>query len=171
MKSGEKLSPKHKEALVALLCRAMGEATQSKTREQMQTYAREHNVRLSFGSSDDNFTITGKCPSDKLSELFHWIKDILFHSQFHVSDLIRFKNEMAAGMLQAMQSPDAQLDQLMKKVILTGHAYGTLNKTYLESLRERPLLVVDDLPVTRPLYHLGIKVFACEHSLACNRIR
>lgn len=44
-------------------------------------------------------------------------------------------------------------------------------ETYLESLRERPLLVVDDLPVTRPLYHLGIKVFACEHSLACNRIR
>ncbi len=140
--AGDKLSPKQKEALVALLCRAMGESTQSKAREQMQTYAREHNVHVSFGSSDDNFTITGKCPSDKLSELFHLIKDILFHSQFHDSDLIRFKNEMAAGMLQAMQSPDTQLDQLMKKVIFKSHPYGTLNKTYLQSLKN---ISVDDL--------------------------
>ena len=152
--AGDKLSPKHKEALVALLCRAMGESTQFKTREQMQTYAREHNVHLSFGSSDDNFTITGKCPSDKLFELFHLIKDILFHSQFHDSDLIRFKNEMAAGMLQAMQSPDAQLDQLMKKVILTGHAYGTLNKTYLESLKNIIISACGDIDEARLADHI-----------------
>ncbi len=133
--AGEKLSPKQKECLVSLLRRAMGESTKSKTREQMQAYTREHNVHVSFGSSDDNFTITGKCPSDRLSELFHLIKDVLFHSQFHDFDLIRFKNEMAAGTLQAMQSPDAQLDQLIKTIILKNHPYGTLQKTYLASLK------------------------------------
>jgi len=133
--AGEKLSPKQKESLVSLLRRSLGEATKSKTREQMQDYSRKHNVALSFSSSDDNFTITGKCPSDKLSQLFHLIEDILFHSQFHDSDLARFKNEMAAGTLQAMQSPDTQLDQLIKTVALKSHPYGTLQKTYLASLK------------------------------------
>ena len=37
--------------------------------------------------------------------------------------------------------------------------------SYLESLRERPLLLVDDLPVAWSLYHIGIKLI-CEHKLA-----
>lgn len=36
--------------------------------------------------------------------------------------------------------------------------------SYLESLRERSLLLIDDLPMAWSLDHLGIKV-VCEHSL------
>lgn len=133
--AGEKLSPKNKECLVALLARAMGESTESRSHMQLQAYAREHNVHVTFGSSDDNFTITGKCPSHKLVELFALIKDILFHSRFDKQDLGRFKNEMTAGTLQAMQSPETQLGELMKNVILKDHPYGTLQKTYLASLK------------------------------------
>lgn len=132
---GEKLSPKHKESLVALLARAMGETTDSKTREQMQAYSLQHNVHLSFDTSDDDFVITGKCPSDRLAELFSLLKDILFHSHFNNRDLTRFKNEMAAGTLQTMQSPDSQLGELVKKTILPNHPYGTLQTTYLSSLK------------------------------------
>ena len=133
--AGEKLSPKAKECLVSLLSRAMGETTQSRSRTQLQAYAREHNVHVAFGSGDDNFTITGKCPSHKLAELFTLIKDILFHSRFHDSDLTRFKNEMIAGTLQAMQLPDTQLGDLVKSTILKDHPYGTLQKTYVASLK------------------------------------
>ncbi len=113
----------------------MGETTQSRSRTQLQAYAREHNVHVVFGSNDDNFTITGKCPSHKLTELFALIRDILFHSRFHDSDLTRFKNEMIAGTLQAMQSPETQLSELVKSVVLKNHPYGTLQKTYLASLK------------------------------------
>lgn len=133
--AGEKLSPKTKECLVALLAKAMGEATQSRSRAQLLAYGRKHNVHVAFSSSDDNFIITGKCPSHKLVELFTIIKDILFYSRFHDADLIRFKNEMIAGTLQAMQSPETQLGELMKSVMLKDHPYGTLQKTYLASLK------------------------------------
>lgn len=133
--AGEKLSPKTKECLVALLAKAMGESTQSRSHAQLLAYSREHNVHVVFGSSDDNFTITGKCPSHKLIELFALIKDILFCSRFHDSDLIRFKNEMIAGTLQAMQLPEIQLGELTKNVMLKNHPYGTLQKTYMASLK------------------------------------
>lgn len=133
--AGEKQSPERKECLVALLSKAMGESTASKTREQLQAYSRKHNVHISFNSSDDNFIITGKCPSNKLSELFSLIEDVLFHSYFSDKDLSRLKNEMIGSTLQALQSPNTQLDELVKETILKKHPYGTLQKTYVDSLR------------------------------------
>jgi len=133
--AGEKLSPKNKECLVSLLSKAIGDATDSKTREQLQAYSLEHNLHISFGASDDDFIITGKCPLQKLAELFHLLKDILLHSRFNNGDIDRFKAEMIAGTMQAIQSPDAQLGELVKKTIWPQHPYGTLQETYLKSLK------------------------------------
>ncbi len=132
---GEKLSPRHKESLVALLAKAMGDATTSKTREQLQAYSLQHNVLVSFGVNDDDFVIVGKCPSHKLAELFCLLKDILFYSRFNDRDLLRFKSEITAGTLQSLQSPNSQLGELVKKTILPNHPYGTLQTTYLASLK------------------------------------
>lgn len=133
--AGEKLSPKYKESLVSLLSKSMGNATDSKTREQLQAYSLQHNTHVSFSTNDDDFIITGKCPSHKLAELFCLLKDILFHSRFNNEDTARFKREMIASTLQSMQSPDSQLGELIKKTIFSNHPYGTLQETYLASLK------------------------------------
>jgi len=133
--AGEKLSPKNKECLVSLLSKAMGDATASRTREQLQAYSLEHNLHISFSTTDDDFIIVGKCPPQKLAELFHLLKDILLHSKFNNRDIDRFKAEMIAGTMQSMQSPDMQLGELVKKTIWPQHPYGTSQETYLKSLK------------------------------------
>ncbi len=132
--AGEKLAPKNKEALVALLARSLGEATTSKTREQLQNYSREQNIYTWFSSDDDHFYISGKCTPNKLAELFKLMKELLFQASFNDADLKRFKNEMSANLMQSMQSPEAQLNELVKGVIYKNHPYGTSNPTYLASL-------------------------------------
>lgn len=133
--AGEKLSPKHKEALVALLSKSIGEATNAKTREQLQDYASEHNVAVSCNSNDDDFVIVGKCPSYKLSELVSLLKELLLQSRFLEKDLTRLKSEIVATALQALQMPDIQLGELVKRTILANHPYGTQQATYLKSLK------------------------------------
>lgn len=133
--AGEKISPKGKECLVSLLSRAFGETTTLKNHDQLQNYSREHNIHIGASSDDDNFTITTKCTPDKLPKLFALLKELLFHSRFDKEDLDRFKKETIAATTQAMQSPNTLLSQLMKSTVLKNHPYGTLNITYLESLK------------------------------------
>ena len=133
--AGQKLAQKNKETLVALLTRSLGESTDSKTREQLQAYSRDKNVQVSFGSDDDHFTISGKCPANKLAELFSLIKDLLLHARFNDADLKRFKDEVSASLMQAMQSPNSQLNELEKEIVYKNHPYGTSNKNYLASLK------------------------------------
>lgn len=140
--AGQKLSPRHKEALVSLLARALGEATDTKTREQLQDYARQHNVSVSGSANDDDFVIVGRCPSHKLPELTSLLKELLLHSKFNGNDLKRFKSEIEATVLQSLQMPEAQLGELIKKNVLSDHPYGTLQATYLNSLKN---IEVNDL--------------------------
>jgi len=133
--AGEKLSPKHKEALVSLLTRFLGEATATKTHEQLQDYSRKQNIHVSFASDGDHFMINGRCTPNKLAELINFIKELLLQARFNDADLNRFKKEMVAGLSQAMQSPDMQLSELVKEVICGHHAYGTSSQTYLASLK------------------------------------
>lgn len=132
--AGEKSSPKNKEALVSVLTKAICETTKTKTREQLQDYASEHNVIVSCTSSDDDFIIAAKCPSDKFQQLTSLIKELLLESRFNEKDLVRIKSEMTAITLQSLQSPNAQLEELIKKIILTDHPYGVSQSTYLKSL-------------------------------------
>jgi len=133
--AGEKLSPKNKEAVVALLSKSVGEATNKKTREQLQDYASEHNVAVSCNSDDDDFVIMGRCPSNKLSELVSLLKELLLEPRFLEKDLTRFKNEITAVAMQTLQSPDAQLGEFIKETLLANHPYGALQATYLKSLK------------------------------------
>ena len=54
----------------------------------------------------------------------------------------RFKEELFAGLMQSMQSPESQLNELIKETVYKNHPYGVPNKTYLESLKN---ITADDL--------------------------
>ena len=133
--AGEKLAPKQKEALVALLASSLGESTESKTSEELETYGRKENISVSFSSNDDNFSINARCPSAKLAELFTLINDMLFHPKFNENDIKRFKEELSASLMQSTQSPEFQLNELIKETVYKNHPYGTTHKTYLDSLK------------------------------------
>ncbi|MCX7343615.1 MAG: pitrilysin family protein, partial [Proteobacteria bacterium] len=79
--------------------------------------------------------ISAKCPSGKLIELFALVNDLLFHAEFKEPDMERFKEELFAALMQSMQSPEAQLNELIKETVYKHHPYGIPNKVYLESLK------------------------------------
>lgn len=133
--AGKKLSPVGKESLVSLLSRALGEGTKLKDRDQLEAYARKENVSISFAGLDDHFFIHAKCPSNKLKELFALLNELLFQAKFEKADLERFKEEIAADLLQSMQSPETVLNELIKDTIYKKHPYGVMNKTYIESFK------------------------------------
>ena len=147
--AGEKLDPKDKEGLVSLLAKSMGESTESRSKEKLQAYSREHNVSVSVSTTDDNVTITGKCPSKKLHELFILIEDILLHSNFKVEDLNRIKKESISSTKQSMQNPDHHLEELINHTVLKNHPYGTSQQTYIKSLKN---VSPDDLKTFKKKY-------------------
>jgi zinc protease len=140
--AGKKMSPKEKEALVDLLSKSLGESTESKNNDQVEVYKREKNIHVGFSGVDDHFFISAKCPSTKLIELFALVNDLLLHAEFKESDMDRFKEELFAGLMQSMQSPESQLNELIKETVYKNHPYGVPNKTYLESLKN---ITADDL--------------------------
>ncbi len=133
--AGKKMSPKQKEALVDLLSKSLGESTESKNNDQVEAYKREKNIHIGFSGVDDHFFISAKCPSTKLIELFALVNDLLFHAEFKEPDIERFKEELFAALMQSMQSPESQLNELIKETVYKNHPYGTPNKIYLESLK------------------------------------
>lgn len=131
---GQKLSPKGKEILVALLQEMLGEATVLKKREQILDFARENNLNVSALSDDDNFVITGTCVKENISKLFSLISEIIFKPVFLEADLKRKKQEISAASMQSLQMPQVQLSELKKKALLADHPYGYLVESYVKSL-------------------------------------
>lgn len=132
--AGRKLSPKGKEALVALVESALCENTSLKSRAQILAFMREHNLLVSVGSSDDNFIISGTCPSKNVKLLLELIEELVFKAKFLEHDLQRVKQQMAAESMQALQQPIVQMDELIKHAIMSHHPYGNSIVQYAKSL-------------------------------------
>ena len=60
---------------------------------------------------------------------------MLFHPKFNENDIKRFKEELSASLMQSTQSPEFQLNELIKETVYKNHPYGTTHKTYLDSLK------------------------------------
>jgi zinc protease len=140
--AGQKLSPKGKQSLVALLQSLLGESSAFKNRDQILAFMREHNLVFNVDSDDDNFIISGTCPVRSVSFLFKLISEVVFDATFLEKDLKRVKQELSAAMLQSQQFPQVQMDELIKRTLMLNHPYGYLIPEYIKSLS---VLTANDL--------------------------
>ena len=132
--AGQKMSPKGKESLVALLQMLLSESSAFKTREQILEFMRDHNLVFAVDSNDDNFVISGTCPSRNVHFLLQFIKEIVFDAAFYEKDLQRIKREMSADLMQTLQMAPVQMDELVKRTLMPNHPYGYLISAYAKSL-------------------------------------
>ena len=132
--AGQKLSPKGKEALVALLEGALCETTSLKSRAQILAFMREYNLVVDINSSDDNFIISGTCPSKNVKFLLELIEELIFKAEFLERDLQRVKQQIAAEFMQVLQNPIVQMEELVKQTIMANHPYGCSIGQYAKSL-------------------------------------
>lgn len=133
--AGQKLAPKGKESLIAILQMLLSESSAFKTREQILAFMREHNLVFSVDSNDDNFVISGTCPSNNVKFLFKMMSEIVFDAAFYEKDLQRIKREVSAELMQLMQMPMVQMDELVKMTLMPNHPYGYLILQYVKSLQ------------------------------------
>lgn len=140
--AGQKLSPKGKEALTVLLESSLCETTSLKSRAQILACMREHNLVVDINSSDDNFIISGTCPSKNVKFLLELIEEIILKAEFLERDLQRVKQQMTAKSMQAFQHPIIQMDEFIKQTIMANHPYGY---SIIQCVKSLSAIKADDL--------------------------